>query len=153
MAIAPLMMAKLEKQSAMILVVRAVGFIVTCWQAYLAQNISSEYSESKYLGIAVYSLLQLCVVGVPVLLLIEASNVSVRYSLWVGIIFVLCMSMMLVVFVPLLIQQWKKQEPCHVLSVVSLQNPIANSTSRETSEILRPTRIQVVQQITTLPAL
>jgi hypothetical protein len=87
---------------ASIVVICGTGFVMTAWQAFLARNISSEFSESKYLGIAVFSWLQLGLVGVPVLLLIDSSNVSARYSLWVGIIFILCMSMLLVVFVPIM---------------------------------------------------
>jgi 7 transmembrane sweet-taste receptor of 3 GCPR/5'-nucleotidase, C-terminal domain len=87
---------------ASIIAICGVGFFMTAWQAFLARNISSEFSESTYLGIAVYSWLQLGLVGIPVLLLIDNSNVSARYSLWVGIIFILCMSMLLVVFVPIM---------------------------------------------------
>jgi hypothetical protein len=95
---------------AAIVVICGIGFIMTVWQAFRARNISSEFSESKYLGIAVFSWLQLGLVGIPVLLLIDSSNVSARYSLWVGIIFILCMSMLLVVFVPIMQVKFKANE-------------------------------------------
>jgi len=85
----------------LILVVCAVSFIMTCWQAFVARNISSEFSEAKYLGIAVYSWLQLCLVGVPVVFLVDDHNVVAKYSLKVGLLLAVCLSMLLVVFVPM----------------------------------------------------
>jgi hypothetical protein len=84
-----------------------IGFFMTCWQAYRARNISSEFSESKYLGIALYGWFQLAVVSTPVLFLVDDSNVPAKYSLAVGIIFALCMSMLLVIFVPIMIVKQK----------------------------------------------
>lgn len=69
-----------------IIVVCAVSFIMTVWQAFRARNISSEFSESKYLGIAVFSWVQLLLVGVPVLFLVDDDNVVAKYSLVVGLL-------------------------------------------------------------------
>mmetsp|Transcript_26119 Transcript_26119/g.71991 ORF Transcript_26119/g.71991 Transcript_26119/m.71991 type:complete len:1332 (+) Transcript_26119:126-4121(+) len=79
----------------------ALGFMMTCWQAIKARNISSEFSESRYLGIAIYSWTQLCIVGIPVYFLVDEDDVVVKYSMLVGLILVVCMSMLLVVFVPI----------------------------------------------------
>ena len=43
----------------------AALLLSTGWQAFRARNISSEFSESTYLGIAVFSWMQLAVVGTP----------------------------------------------------------------------------------------
>jgi hypothetical protein len=86
-----------------IVAVCAIGFTMTGVQAFQARNISSEYSESTYIGIAVFSWAQLCLVAVPVLFLMDDDNVVARYCLVVGFIFAVCMSMMLVVFVPVII--------------------------------------------------
>jgi hypothetical protein len=101
----------------------AISFIMTCWQAFRARNISSEFSESKYLGIAIYSWSQLCLVGVPVLYLVDDSNVLAKYSLVVGLIFALCMSMLLVVFVPIMIVK-KKRGRCSIDAGSILQNAV-----------------------------
>uniref|UniRef100_A0A6U3DGF0 G-protein coupled receptors family 3 profile domain-containing protein n=1 Tax=Entomoneis paludosa TaxID=265537 RepID=A0A6U3DGF0_9STRA len=86
----------------LVVAVCTVSFIMTCWQAFRARNISSEFSESRYLGIAIYSWVQLCVVGVPVYFLVDEDDVVVKYSLIVGLLLAVCMSMLLVVFVPIL---------------------------------------------------
>jgi 7 transmembrane sweet-taste receptor of 3 GCPR/5'-nucleotidase, C-terminal domain len=88
----------------------AVGFIMTCLQAFRARDISSEFSESKYLGIAIFSWVQICVVGVPVLFLVDEENVVARYSLVVGFVFTICMSMLLVVFVPMMLFKQRRRE-------------------------------------------
>jgi hypothetical protein len=87
-----------------------IGFIMTCVQAFRARDISSEFSEAKYLGIAVFSWVQIGVVGVPVLFLVDEENVVAKYSLVVGFVFTICMSMLLVVFVPMLLLKHRKRE-------------------------------------------
>lgn len=84
-----------------VIALSAVGFLMTCWQAYKARNISSTYSESKYLGIAIFSWVQLIVVGTPVMYLMQEDNTVALYSLGVGLILAVCMSMLLVIFVPI----------------------------------------------------
>jgi 7 transmembrane sweet-taste receptor of 3 GCPR len=87
-----------------IVAICAIGFIATGVQAFRARNISSEYSESTYIGIAVFGWAQLCLVGVPVLFLVDDDNVVAKYCLVVGFIFAVCMSMLLIVFVPIIIK-------------------------------------------------
>ena len=84
------------------IVVVTIMFVSSGWQAFKARNISSEFSESTYLGIGVFSWMQVVVVGIPVFFLVEEHNVVARYSLIVGILLVVCMSMMLLIFVPIL---------------------------------------------------
>ena len=76
------------------------ALLLMCTQAYLARNISDDFSESKYIGIAIYGWLQVLVVGVPILFLIDADNPTARYILVVTLIFIVSMSMILIIFVP-----------------------------------------------------
>jgi len=50
--------------------------LITCWQK--AHNLSGEFSESKQIGVALFSWLQLAVVSVPVLFVISDNNVQAR---------------------------------------------------------------------------
>jgi hypothetical protein len=77
------------------------SFVALGWQAFKARNISTEFSESTYLGIAVFSWMQLSVVGIPVMFLVEESNVVARYGLTVGLLLAVCMSILLFVFAPI----------------------------------------------------
>lgn len=61
------------------------------------------FSESKYLGIALFSCVQLLLVGVPVYLLISNENTIAKYSLAVALILAICMSVLVLVFVPIFI--------------------------------------------------
>lgn len=85
-----------------ILVLCTISFCFAVGQAFKARNISSEFSESKHLGIAVFSWAQLLVVGVPVMVLVEEHNVVAQYSMIVGILVAICLSMLMVIFVPLI---------------------------------------------------
>lgn len=90
----------------MVLVVsiNAVALISTLWQAYQARDISDEFSEGKKLAVAVFSWMQLLIVGTPVLILIDRDEPRVRYILQILLIFAVCMTMLLIIFVPTIIQ-------------------------------------------------
>jgi hypothetical protein len=87
-----------------------IALIMMCVQAYQARNISGEFSEAKYIGIAVYSWLQTCLIGVPILFLIDNGNPTALYFIQVALIFVISMSMVSIVFVPVFVN-FRNQEP------------------------------------------
>ncbi len=112
-------------------VLNAVVLFLALFQAWKARNISDEFSETKIVGSAVshrsrvcssffsclaqkltndfpwpqlYGWLQLLIVGVPVLFLISDDNTTARYFVLAALIFLVSMSMLLIIFVPLFIQ-------------------------------------------------
>jgi len=54
-----------------ILVVNIGALILACIQAYRARGISDEYSETKYLAIAVGSWFEVVLVGIPLLVIVD----------------------------------------------------------------------------------
>jgi 7 transmembrane sweet-taste receptor of 3 GCPR len=58
-----------------------------CYQAYLARNVSDEFSEGSKLGIVMFSWAQIMIVGIPVLFLIDADNPVARYFISVILCF------------------------------------------------------------------
>jgi hypothetical protein len=86
------------------MLLNVVSLGLASYQAYKARNISDEFSESKNLGIALFSWLQLIVVGCPVLFLIKDDNPTARYFLEVALLFAICMSMLLIIFVPMFLE-------------------------------------------------
>ena len=86
-----------------------IGFVnftalgITCWQAYLARNINSDFSEAKYLGIGLFSWAQVALVGLPVLFLLDQDNPTARFFLLSALIFVVSISMMVIIFVPMIL--------------------------------------------------
>lgn len=73
-----------------------------CYQAYKARSLSDEFSESRSIGVALYSWLQLLLVSVPIFLLLEDDAVDARYFLYVALVFAICMSMLTLIFYPVI---------------------------------------------------
>jgi len=75
------------------------SLVMTLVQAYQAREIRDGISESKYIGIAAVSWLEVFLITAPLLGLVKG-NPTASYFLWLAIIFVMCMSMLLLIFVP-----------------------------------------------------
>jgi len=89
--------------------VNAFSLCLACYQAYQARNISDEFSESRSMGIALFSWFQLLIVGVPVLYLIDDNNPGARYFLQVLLLFSISMSMLLLIYMPMVLQVYKER--------------------------------------------
>mmetsp|Transcript_23420 Transcript_23420/g.53443 ORF Transcript_23420/g.53443 Transcript_23420/m.53443 type:complete len:660 (-) Transcript_23420:285-2264(-) len=76
-----------------------LSLFLTCVHAYKARNIVDDLSESKYIGIAACCWLEVFIIAIPTLIIVK-ENSNVAFFLWLAIIFVLCMSMLLLIFVP-----------------------------------------------------
>jgi hypothetical protein len=68
---------------------------------------SGEFAESRSVGLAVGCWLQVLLVGFPALYLVDPEDIVASYFLQVGLLFVLCMSMMLIIFGPLVMMVLK----------------------------------------------
>eukprot|EP00339_Tiarina_fusa_P029647 CAMPEP_0117073674 /NCGR_PEP_ID=MMETSP0472-20121206/51879_1 /TAXON_ID=693140 ORGANISM="Tiarina fusus, Strain LIS" /NCGR_SAMPLE_ID=MMETSP0472 /ASSEMBLY_ACC=CAM_ASM_000603 /LENGTH=761 /DNA_ID=CAMNT_0004798329 /DNA_START=89 /DNA_END=2374 /DNA_ORIENTATION=+ len=69
------------------------------WQAYVSRRIKSEFAESKYIAFCMVSLLQALVTGFPVIYVVRDSP-QAYYLVMAFMIFVICMAVLLLVFVP-----------------------------------------------------
>lgn len=85
-------------------VINLGALFLAFYQAFKTRNISDEFSESKKLGVALFSWVQLLLIGLPVFYLIDEGNPTARYFVLAGILFTVCMSMLLLIFVPLILQ-------------------------------------------------
>ena len=72
---------------------------VASFQAYRARNIENEFSESKYIGMAISFLFQGFVTGIPVVVVVRDMPQSF-YVVLTLMIFLLSMAILLVIFVP-----------------------------------------------------
>jgi hypothetical protein len=68
---------------------------------------SGEFAESRSVGLAVGCWLQVLLVGFPAMYLVGPEDIVAAYFLQVGLLFVLCMSMMLIIFGPLVMMVLK----------------------------------------------
>ncbi len=77
-------------------------------QAYRARKITTEYAESRFIGIIMVSILQACCIGLPLVAIVSDQPVA-NFILRSGLIFVVCMSMLLLMFVPKIryLKKWK----------------------------------------------
>lgn len=84
------------------------ALVIVNVQAYKARGINDELSESKYIGLATLSMLQIFIVGVP-LLVIVYNDPSAYFFVWCGIIFIICTTILLLIFVPKVVR-WMSPE-------------------------------------------
>ena len=81
-------------------VVNICALILAQVQAWKARTITSEVlSESKYISLAIFGNLQIFLIGLPLLVIVQ-DNPPARYFLSVGIIFLVCVGMLLLIFGP-----------------------------------------------------
>ncbi|KAL3941465.1 MAG: hypothetical protein SGBAC_004175, partial [Bacillariaceae sp.] len=73
--------------------------VVASWQAFLARRIKSEFAESKFVAMALVSMLQISAIGMPLLFLVREDP---RAWYWTStlMVFIICMVVLLVIFVP-----------------------------------------------------
>jgi len=84
-----------------------IALIIVNVQAYHARSINDELSESKYIGLVTLSMFQIFIVGVP-LLVIVYNDPSAYFFVWCGIIFIICTTILLLIFVPKIVR-WKSK--------------------------------------------
>mmetsp|Transcript_3117 Transcript_3117/g.4743 ORF Transcript_3117/g.4743 Transcript_3117/m.4743 type:complete len:602 (-) Transcript_3117:212-2017(-) len=81
--------------------------VVSNVQAYQARNVSSEYSESHWIAIVMASMLQVGIIGIPLLFLVgEAPQAS--FVVRAFIVFATCMSCTLFLFVPKVLHEKRR---------------------------------------------
>lgn len=97
---------------ALLAVVNFSALVLANWQAYQARHLSTEYGESKYIAIAMASILQVVIVGIPLLFLVN-ENPPANYFIRSSIIFVVCLSILLLVFVPKIYYFWRTNRTLH----------------------------------------
>lgn len=73
--------------------------ILANWEAYKARNVCVEYSESKYVALAMICFLQVIVIGLPLIALVH-TNPPAGYFVKVAIIAVLSLSLLFLIFIP-----------------------------------------------------
>jgi hypothetical protein len=90
-------------------VLNGIALVLANVEAYRARRIATEYGESRYIGMIMASILQVVVVGAPLLFLVN-NNPTANYFIRCSIIFVLCMSILLTLFIPKLAVGWLSNE-------------------------------------------
>mmetsp|Transcript_22638 Transcript_22638/g.49454 ORF Transcript_22638/g.49454 Transcript_22638/m.49454 type:complete len:890 (-) Transcript_22638:340-3009(-) len=109
--------------------------LVANLQAYRARNIQSEFSESKYVAMAVACLLQASLIGVPILFVVKDEPQAWYLSL-VFIIFIVAITTLLLIFVPKI-----HTARLHSLRSESSQNRIIRQSIKASQVGMRQNRV------------
>mmetsp|Transcript_42300 Transcript_42300/g.101851 ORF Transcript_42300/g.101851 Transcript_42300/m.101851 type:complete len:984 (+) Transcript_42300:2049-5000(+) len=73
--------------------------IIACWQAWKARNIKTEFSESKYIGLAVFSMTQAFLTGIPIVAIVREIP-EAFYLVLTFLIFILSVILLALIFIP-----------------------------------------------------
>jgi len=78
------------------------SLLYAVFQAWRARNISTELSESTYIFAAMALILVVSLFGIPIIIIVSSSSVRVAafYFVTAGIIFVICSSLLCLIFIP-----------------------------------------------------
>jgi hypothetical protein len=80
----------------------SVNFIVlaiACWQAFEARDIECEFAEAKYIALAVFSMSQGFLTGIPIVA-IAKDIPEAFYLILTFLLFVVCMVVLMLIFLP-----------------------------------------------------
>jgi len=120
---------------ALVLIFLNVGvMILASWQAYRARNIESEFAESKYVGMALISMLQVSLIGMPLLVLVRDDPKAWYWTMSL-MVFIICMVVLLFIFIPKM-----RQFRHHVHRSDQSQQFILSESVRQTQDNLNHTR-------------
>lgn len=82
-----------------LLAVNFCAVVMANYQAYKARNFSTDYSESKYIALAMVCIFQISMVGIPLMFLVTDSPTAL-FFVQTGIIAIVCGSVLLLLFLP-----------------------------------------------------
>ena len=69
------------------------------YEAYVARNLSTEFAESEYIALVLAAILLVSFLGIPVMI-IAGDEPRARFFVGAAIVFVICMAILLLIFVP-----------------------------------------------------
>jgi hypothetical protein len=78
--------------------------VIACWQAFQARDIKSEFSEATYIGLAVFSMSQAFLTGIPIVVVVREIP-QAFYLVLTFLIFLLCTVILLLIFLPKIFKQ------------------------------------------------
>mmetsp|Transcript_32071 Transcript_32071/g.59275 ORF Transcript_32071/g.59275 Transcript_32071/m.59275 type:complete len:1074 (+) Transcript_32071:111-3332(+) len=84
----------------LLILLNGSAIVLACERAYRARNMGDDsYIESRWVGVACLSWLQVLIIGIPIILLTRRQPVA-AYFTRVAMVFLICVSMLLFMFLP-----------------------------------------------------
>ena len=112
--------------SSLLVLLNGAALVLACVQAYRARSLDDEYTESRWLGMACASWIQVMLVGIPVILLTRYQPVA-QYFTFSALVFIICVSMLGLLFVPKMMLMSKPQETQSQVYQPGLATPTGRS--------------------------
>ena len=108
--------------------------VVANWVAYKARGISEEFAESKYVFLAMASILQAVLSGIPILLVVYSQkSPQALYMGSVFMIFIMCSAILLLMFVPKIVLFYEFKHQDETVQRARIAQSIRQSTNRSRS--------------------
>lgn len=126
-----------------IVFVDVVALVLACYQAYKARGISDEYSETKFIAIAVGGWVQVVLIGVPLMFLV-AGNPTADFFIKTCIIFTITMAMLLLIFVPKMLHEQNRDSTVSKRATQSaeVQRIMARATAYASAAASAPANLE-----------
>lgn len=83
-----------------------MSLVIAGWQAWQAREIEDEFSEGKYIGLSIFSMCQAFMTGIPIVAVVKDIP-EAFYLVTVFLIFMLCLTVLSLVFMPKMVIQYK----------------------------------------------
>ena len=121
-----------------------IGLVITNVQAYQARKITTDFSESKYIALALAFILQAITIGVPVIIM-SNDDPKLMFTISVILITISTLATLGFIFIPKMVAKNKYDEETVRMSSVELnhgkkQPPLRKASRLRTSELFMDTK-------------
>ncbi|KAL9186795.1 hypothetical protein ACHAXT_010515 [Thalassiosira profunda] len=140
-----------------LILLNLTALVLACVQAWRARKMDDEFTESRWLGMAIMSWIQVLVIGVPVILLTRSDPIA-SYFTQTALVFLVCVSMLCFIYVPKMRMMSKQSKQRESLSQIAMNSRTASLgrtvlTGMSTSELNSGREQRYQQRIRELEAL
>merc|ERR1712157_69176 len=105
----------------LLLALNFLSVVITNIQAYITREVSDEFNESKYIALAMISIMQIFLVGVP-LVFLTRNNPTACFFVITSMVLVITMSVLMCLFVPKFRRVYKRYSTSVTNSGISVFN-------------------------------
>jgi hypothetical protein len=115
---------------ALVLAIVLFGVLAyACYEAYVARKVSTEFAESEYIALVLGAIVLVSFLGVPVMIIAQDGS-RARFYVEAGIIFIVCLSILLLIFVPKILALRREKKSKSVLIPSAQRNAVQVSSVR-----------------------
>lgn len=107
-----------------LLIVNLVAVVLACYQCYKAKTLPSEFNESRFLAISLFSLLETYIIGLPIA--IFADDPTAIFMTRAVVLCMVCLAMLLPMFLPKLLNKRNLTPRRHLRSILSRKGTQTN---------------------------